>query len=130
MGTITLRKLTRADGVEIKITIEAEEIDYRDQFDDPRDVAIIADRLARGEVEAWCCVTVEARWNGLKGYAHLGGCSLEAAVGTASREPLYTPLACAQEHGMLDEALDDLNATLASMATTIAPLVTATATAG
>jgi len=60
----------------------------------------ILDRLHRGDSYAWCCITVEATWKGYKGGASLGCCSL---LGESQVEPTII------DHGMRDEALEDLN---------------------
>lgn len=112
MGTLTLRKLARTE-VEFIVSIEAEDTDYRNEFDDPLAVAIIADRLARGEVEAWCTVKVTAQWGTFTASDYLGGCSLDSN---------YTAAVAANEHGMQEEALSRLNQALQDVATALAPL--------
>jgi hypothetical protein len=46
--------------------------------DDELDATVereIAERLARGDVWAWCIVAVTAEYKGFTGVVHLGGCS-------------------------------------------------------
>lgn len=69
---IKLRKVA-----DIKLDIEPEDQNYRNQFDDPTCVKWIADQLARGNEWAWCTVKVTASYKGLEASDYLGGCSYE-----------------------------------------------------
>lgn len=111
-----MRKLTAAE-VTFEVTIEAEDTPVRGNLiasDDPDadrlDEEDVLHRLNRGEVEAWCCVVVTATWQAPDGAEYtgrdtLGGCSLTEH---------YTAEIAAKEHGMREQALDDLNQRLAS----------------
>lgn len=119
-GTLRMRKL-RASEVEFTVSVEAEDTPVRGNVcatDEPEldkaEEDRILDRLDRGEVEAWCGVVVVAEWRGFKGHASLWGCSLDDS---------YTAATVAEEHGLREEALDDLNATIANTLNELAPLV-------
>lgn len=113
-----MRKLTAAE-VTFEVTIEADDNhDVRGSFatddeeQDDREAASIIARVDRGEVEAWCGVVVTATWEApdgteYTGRASLWGCTLDDS---------YTAEVVAEEHGMREQALDDLNRTLASVA--------------
>lgn len=76
--------------------------------------------LDRGDVEAWCSITVEARWRGYVGRDHLGCCSHLPGDGRPSlAEQVEDTI---QSHTMRAEALADLNATLKATADDIAAL--------
>lgn len=109
-----MRKLTAAE-VTFEVTIEAEDQPVRGNFasgdeeQDRADEQAIIDRLDRGDVEAWCGVIVTATWeapdgNEYTGRASIWGCSLDDS---------YTREVVADEHGMYEEALDDLNQRIA-----------------
>lgn len=109
-----MRKLTAAE-VTFEVTIEAEDMPVRGNFasgDDELDKAdedAIIERLDRGDIEAWCCIVVTATWeapdgNEYTGRDTLGGCSLDDT---------YTAEVAAEEHGMREQALDDLNQVIA-----------------
>ncbi|HEY6728330.1 MAG TPA: hypothetical protein VI197_30175 [Polyangiaceae bacterium] len=76
--------------------------------------------LDRGDVEAWCSITVEARWHGYVGRDHLGCCSHLPGEGRPSLAKQVEDTI--EWHGMRAEALADLNATLEATATDIASL--------
>lgn len=115
---MAIRKLTASE-VTFEVTIEAEEQAVRGNCmasDDPdldkeMEDSILA-RLDRGEVEAWCGVVVTATWehDGVEytGRDSIWGCSLDDT---------YTAAVVAEEHGMREQALDDLNATLEAAVT-------------
>lgn len=109
-----MRKLTAAE-VTFEVLVEAEDMPVRGHFasgDDELDRAdeqAIIDRLDRGEVEAWCGVVVEATWEAPDGTTYTGrdsiwGCSLDDT---------YTREVVAEEYGMRENALDDLNQRIA-----------------
>lgn len=118
MPAIKLRLLTPADiqpgHVEFQISIETEDTDFRNEFDDPESVADIERRLDAGEVEAWCLVIVTAHWRGFKAIAALGGVSL----GKGELVSAYV-----KDNGLLSEALDNLNRELQDIAGRLSPLV-------
>jgi hypothetical protein len=64
----------------------------------------VLERLYRGDDRAWCVVKVTAKLDDYSGTAYLGCCSLDDT---------YTAEQCAEDHGMKDEALADLQRTLA-----------------
>lgn len=107
------RKLSEGE-VRFQIGIEPDGEPSLDDFSDPRDVADIMDRLERDEREAWCFMTVTAYWGGFQGKATLGGCSFP------SDQPYGV---YARDAGLVQEALDDLNACIALAARNIATLV-------
>lgn len=108
-----LRALT-ADDVEFEVTTESEDDAPEDYFSDPRDSADIRKRLEAGDDAAWCIVVVTARWNGFKGWASIGGCSLSED---------YTEDTVVSEHDMKQEALDHLNLRIKAELDKLAPLM-------
>lgn len=86
----------------------------QEDFSDPRDVADILARLERDEREAWCFMTVTAHWGGFQGQATLGGCSFP------SDQPYGV---YADDAGLVQEALAELNASIALAARNIATLI-------
>lgn len=60
---------------------------------------VIIERLERGDLSARCCVKVTATVGDFEGVAYLGDCSLNDQ---------YMAQQCAEEHGMQEEALEDL----------------------
>lgn len=106
------RKL-KASEVTFTITTEPDDIPVRgnvvssddDEYDRKCEDEVI-ERLDRGDYEAWCCVKVTATWEGFTGVDYLGACSLDSE---------YTAAIAANEHGMKDNALDDLNASIAAI---------------
>lgn len=114
------RPLTEAE-VEFEVSIEPETITYvgnvmasgDDDFDRECEQEI-ATRLDRGEVEAWCILTVRATWGNYTGIATLGGCSFAPCrppdAGTKCAEQAEE---MARDHEMHELALDDLNRTIA-----------------
>jgi len=114
------RKLTKGE-VEITITPEEEDRGPEGEFSsgdpeaDAELVHEIHERLARGDLWAWCTVKVEARFGQFYGTAYLGGCS-------------YEHQASFMEGGyyeqMVGDAVDDLNQNIARQLAEIAPLLT------
>lgn len=110
---------------EVSFTVKVEEeccvpvkgnaIDSGDEDFDRNVENEILDRLRRGDSFAWCSILVTAEWNGHKGIASLGCCSLE---GESDVETTIN------DHGMRDEALDDLNKGLQAEADTLSELET------
>jgi hypothetical protein len=64
---------------------------------------------------AWCTIKVEAKWNGITGVAHLGGCSY------TSFEDFTKDTAYFDQ--MRADAVADLNETLQMLADRITPLM-------
>jgi hypothetical protein len=112
-----IRKLTLAE-VDFDIEILPEDTNPADDFDsgdaeqDAADVAEINRRLEY-DLWAWCVVRVVAKWNGFEGDTYLGGCSYD---GPADFK------AGGYYEQMQEEALADLNLTLAGHAAKIAAL--------
>lgn len=77
---MNIRKLT-ADEVEFTIEIGAESIPIADQFEtgdasqDQEIVDGIQKQLDAGNLWAWCCVQVTARWGDWTATDYLGACS-------------------------------------------------------
>lgn len=122
-----MRQLTASE-VEFSIDVESEDLEVRGNasaWGEPEDTEyaneIIA-RLEAGDDAAWCVVVVRATWtyevNGkdctIEGSAALGGCCLTekmecgSVVAKAAEET-------ARYHGMYEDALDDLNRSLAAI---------------
>jgi hypothetical protein len=111
-----MRKLTAS---EVTFTIELEQDDTpvrgnvmcsdEPELDREAEDEIIA-RLDNGEIEAWCGVVVTATWE-FDGQEYTGTDSLWG--NTLSDD--YTKEIVAEEHGMKEQALDDLNASLARL---------------
>ncbi len=59
--------------------------------------------LDRYDIQYWCVVTVTAEIEGFRGHASIGGCSYDTEEEAK---------ACAEEHGLHEEALADLKMTL------------------
>jgi len=121
---MNIRKLTRAE-VTFNVTIEPEEIDPRgnaiasgdDTFDRECENEIIT-RLNIGDTGTWCCVKVVATWGDIESNPqYLGGCSFSESDCHADIER------CADDHGMLDEALDSLNAKVQALASYFGELI-------
>jgi hypothetical protein len=81
MTTIRI-KLPTIEQVEFTLVAEQDDVEVRGNAvasgDDLMDKKIedeIIERLDSGDVWAWACVTVTARWKGLEGVDHLGACS-------------------------------------------------------
>jgi hypothetical protein len=120
-GGHRLRLLTAAD-VHCQISTEADETQFVEGHfatDEPEldreNEREIIERLQQGDDSAWCGVIVEATWTSAEervdsreriytGRASLWGCTL-------SHE--YTEETVAKEHGLYEQAIDDLNEQLA-----------------
>lgn len=114
-----MRKLTAAE-VTIEVTVEADECvtetDIRgncasgdpeyEQADREQADEIIS-RLRNGEVEAYCGVVCKATWE-FDGETYEGSDSVWACT----LDDDYTPEVVAEQHGLREQALDDLNRTL------------------
>lgn len=77
MFTVTLRKLTAAD-VYTQIMVEQDFVDPADLFagdplEDRKAIAEINERLDRGDVWAWCTITVKVSWRGQEASCGFGG---------------------------------------------------------
>lgn len=123
---MTIRKLTAAD-VTFEIRIEQDDIPVRgnamasgdDAADRECEDAILA-QLDAGNVEAWCSITVVAKWRGHEGSDHLGCCCHLPGEGQPSlAEQVEQTI---EWHGMRQQALVALNAHLASLALDVARL--------
>lgn len=75
----------QADEVEFSLEIEDEDVPVEGNAsatDDPEEdaklVAEIQQRLDRGDLWAWCCVKVTAKWKHWRGVDYLGACSYES----------------------------------------------------
>ncbi len=107
-----MRKLTASE-VTFTIEIEADDSPVRGHFAtdeadlDRQQEDEIIERLDNGEVEAWCGVIVTATWE-FDGQEYTGTDSLWAC----SLDDTYTRDNVVEYHGMKEQALDDLNATL------------------
>jgi hypothetical protein len=115
-------RLLTAEDVTFEIEIEDEGFTPRGQFasGDEADRQLeneIIKRLDRGDLWAWCCVRVIARWNGFEGDVYLGGCSY-ADEDDFKADGGYYPQLC-------DEALENLNAEIKRTCERIAPLCNA-----
>jgi len=110
----------KASEVTFTVATEPEDTPVRGNLcatDDPdidraAEDAVLA-RLERGDSDAWCGVIVTAHWGGYQGTDSLWCCSLDDT---------YTAAMVAEAHGMHKEALADLNAKLAALDASLAPL--------
>lgn len=107
-----MRKLTAAD-VTFYVQIEPEDIEPEGNAivsgDDDFDKEVIDginERLRDGDLWAWGCVKVGARWKDWTGVAYLGCCSYENEEGF-KKDGYFEQ--------MKKEALDDLNSTVAKV---------------
>jgi len=66
----------------------------------------ILDRLRRGDSYAWCCVIVEATWEGYRAFDSLGACCLSGETDVEST---------VKDHCMRENALDCLNKNIQSI---------------
>ncbi len=80
-----------------------------DDVDRAEEDRIIAE-LCSGNYEAWCDITVIARWKNETGQAHLGACRL-------SKD--YAADMLIAHYGMRNEALDDLNSNVRLLGLTV-----------
>ena len=103
----------KASEVTFEVIVEPEEDQVSGHFatgDDDRDREIeqeIIDAFNRGDLEAWCCITVKATWEGITGADHLGCCSHLRSDDSPSLAKQVEDTVKA--HGMREEALDRLN---------------------
>lgn len=110
---VKVRELT-AEDVEFFLEIEDEDIPVRGNFasgDDAADKELedsIIARLNGGDLWAWCCVKVTAKWKGWKGVDYLGACSYESEKDFKEPGGYYDD--------MKASALADLNKSLANCA--------------
>lgn len=109
---LKIRKL-RASEVTFTVSVEQDDLEVRGNamasddpaFDKQCEDEILAN-LEQGFVEAWCCITVKAEWEGIEARASLGGCSFEPGDGYHVDKQVQD---CIREHGLHTEALDSLN---------------------
>lgn len=120
------RKLT-ADEVTFTITVEPEEDQVAGNFatgDDELDRKLerdIIEAFNAGSVEAWCCIKVTATYQGFEGHDYLGCCShLDGDDMPPVADQVKQTI---DDCGMRDEALDDLNQTIAAAYDKLAPLL-------
>jgi len=118
--SITLRRLTKNDVV-FTLKVEPEDLPPEgnvlvsgDDEQDAEAVKDVTDRLNAGNIWAWCQVTILANWSGFCGKEVLGCCSYTNQEEFIQGD-YYAP--------MLDEALADLNRTLASTLKTLSALI-------
>jgi len=109
---LKVRKL-KASEVTFTVSIEPEDFEVRGnamcsgdaKYDKKVEDQILRD-LENGYQEVWCCLVVTAEWQGVKGHASLGCCSFKKGDGHSVKRQSDQR---AKEHGMHQEALDDLN---------------------
>jgi len=112
--------------VEITIQVEPEQDQVHGHFasgdeDQDRELEDEIIRLAdAGYVEAWCCITVTARWKGSEGSDHLGCCShlIRDDLPSLAQQVEDT----IASHGMREQALEDLNREIAAAHAKLATL--------
>ncbi len=112
---LKIRKL-RASEVTFTVSVEQDDLEVRGNamasddpaFDKECEDEILAN-LNRGFIEAWCCILVKATWEGIEGFASLGGCSFEPGSGKHVDDQVQE---CIREHGLHTEALESLNASI------------------
>ena len=109
---MNIRKL-KADEVTFEVTIEPEHTEVRGNAmcsGDSRYDKRVEDRILRdlenGYQEVWCCLVVKATWEGITGRDTLGCCSFRKGDGRSVEKQSNER---AKEHGMFEQALDDLN---------------------
>lgn len=83
MKQVTIN-LPSIDEVEFQIITHNEDLPVKGNAiasgDDAQDKEVedeIIERLENGDIWAWCCVEVVAKWRGMKGNDFLGGCSYQ-----------------------------------------------------
>lgn len=110
---LKIRKL-RASEVTFTVSVEQEDgIEVRGNAmvsgDDAADKALedeILANLDRGFIEAWCCISVKASWEGITGTDHLGACSFKPGSGQYVDKQVQE---CIDAHEMRKQALYALN---------------------
>lgn len=114
-----IRELT-ADEVEFTLEIEDDGVPEEGDFDSgepERDEELrkeLRERLASGDLWAWCTVVVTAKWKGWKGVDTLGGCSYKDEADFRQDDGYFGD--------MKERALEDLNKSLAKCAAELAEL--------
>lgn len=115
---LTMRKLIK-DEVEFKLEVLPEETEVRgnyicsgDDEQDKLDEDEIIERLNNNDVTAWCLLKVTATWNDIEAFDYMGGCSF--STGLMGSEIEKEAESMAEDHGMYDSALDNLNAEISS----------------
>jgi hypothetical protein len=107
----------KAEEVEFSLTIEDEDIPMDFDSGEPeKDEALkkeLRDRLDRGDLWAWCCVKVTAKWKTWEGVDYLGGCSYDGEEDFKKD---------GHWEDMKDQALEDLNKKIASTAESLMEL--------
>jgi hypothetical protein len=113
-----MRQLTKNE-VEFTAEIEQEYTSVRGNVmatdDDVADKAAedeIIDRLKRDDYSAWCSIMVKAEWNGHKGIQCLGCVSLAETNTGSECQRLVEEFA--EDAGMYEQALEDLNENIAN----------------
>jgi hypothetical protein len=112
MAQKKIRPLTASE-VTFEVIVEPEEDPVAGHFatgDDDRDRELereIIEAFNAGSVEAWCCITVKATWEGITATDHLGCCSHLRYDGSPSLAQQVEDTVSA--HGMREEALAALN---------------------
>lgn len=109
MRNLTVREVvfevyTRADDTDLEGNVMASGDDAADAEAEQD----IRDRLNAGDETAWCGVCVRASWQCAAGIDYQGDASLWG--NTLSSD--YTAATVAEQHGLYQEALEDLNAAL------------------
>ena len=104
-----MRNLNKYE-VEFSVLVESEDLPVRGNYmstdDNEADKAAedeILERLKRDDIYAWCMIRVTAKWEEFEGFATLGCCSYSENEDGEAQAKI-----AAEEHGMFDEALDDL----------------------
>jgi hypothetical protein len=109
----------RKSQVTFEITCEPEHIPYEgncsaiDETTDRETEDWIARQLESGNEWAWCCVKVVARWKSFEGVDYLGGCSYLSEANFIECNDYFS--------SMKDEALADLNRTIAALRADLCP---------
>lgn len=113
-----MRQLTK-DEVEFTVELEQEYTVVRGNVmasgDDEEDKAAedeVLERLNRDDLSAWCCIVVKAEWNGYVGTGSCGCVSLKETQTGPECQKLVESFA--EYNGMYDQALEDLNQTIAN----------------
>ncbi len=104
----------KASEVTFEVTIEQDDIQVRGNAmasgDDALDKQVedqILSELDAGNIEAWCCITVKATWEGITGVDYLGACShLPGDDRPSLTEQVEQTI---EAYGMRANALADLN---------------------
>lgn len=106
-----MRKLVKEDVI-FTVELEEEDLPVRgnymctdDNGQDKKDENVVIDRLNCGDISAWCCLKIIAKWEDFEETTYLGGCSFEAGLNNTDLQKEAEEIAS----GFYDDLLEALN---------------------